>query len=85
MLQTYAESIEQLTSTRRTVDEQPISMGDMRKELETLREERVNYADDIKKYTQKMDEMDREVCLGYLFEVTFYKTTVRLNRIALLQ
>ena len=61
------------------MDEQPLSMGDMRKELETLREEQVNYADDIKKYTQKMDEMEREVCLSYLFEITFYKTSVRLS------
>ena len=67
------------------MDEQPLSMGDMRKELETLREEQVNYADDIKKYTQKMDEMEREVCLSYLFEITFYKTSVRLSIIALLQ
>lgn len=62
-MQTYAESIQELSVTRRTVDEQPISMADMRKELEKLRDDRHLYAEDMKTYSSKMDQMEREVCV----------------------
>ncbi|KAI0228427.1 hypothetical protein LSAT2_021101 [Lamellibrachia satsuma] len=58
---TYAESIEELSRTRRTVDEQPMSMADMRKEMDTLRDDNDMYAHEIKRYSKKMDEMELEM------------------------
>ena len=64
MLQTCAESIEELCRTRRTLDEQPMSMADMRNELETLHNDKEVSANDIERYSHEMDVLRAKVCLG---------------------
>ena len=63
MLQTCAESIEELCRTRRILDEQPMSMADMRRELEVLRNDKEMSAKDIEKYSHEIDELRAKVCL----------------------
>ena len=63
MLQTCAESIEELCRTRRTLDEQPMSMADMRREIEILHNDKEVSAKDIERYSHEMDVLRAKVCL----------------------
>ena len=47
-----------------------MSMADMRKEMDTLRDDNDMYAHEIKRYSKKMDEMELEVCLSSVLNIT---------------